>query len=127
MHGPADDSGAGLFVLWTRTTKVCPVDDLGVHGFILDNCVPVVFLGVFVSVQLDCHQRIYWRPETFWSAEYFGSSFTWVTTYSRASVLFLPGGFEKTCNYWWKLTRYSYNFVPPLPQLSWELLPNEED
>ena len=127
MHGLADDSGTGLSILWTRATKVCPFNDLGVYGFLLDNRVPVVFLGIFASIQLICYKRIYWRLETFWSDEYTGCPFTRITTYSRASVLFLPSEFERTYNCCCRLIMHSYNFVLLLLPLLWELLPNEGD
>jgi hypothetical protein len=82
MHGPVDDSGTGLSIFGTCTAKVCTFHDLGVHGFLFDNCLPVVFLGLFVSVQLQWHQRIHWGLETFWSLEYIRGSFTWITAHS---------------------------------------------
>lgn len=82
VHGPVDDSGAGLPILGTCTTEVCTFHDLGVYGFFLDNCVSVVFLGLFAGLQLLCYQRIYWGLETLRPDEYAGGPFAWITTHS---------------------------------------------
>jgi len=82
MHGPVDDSRAGISIFGACTAKVCTVDDLGVHGILLDNCISVVFLGLFAGVQLQWHQRIHWGPEAFWFAKYVGYPFTGVTAHS---------------------------------------------
>jgi hypothetical protein len=91
MYGPADDSGAGLFILWTRTAKVCPVHDMGVYGIFLNNRLPMVLLGLLISIQLLCHQRIYRQLGTLWSNWNTGNTFPWVAFDPRTSLLFLPG------------------------------------
>ena len=50
MHGLADDSGPGLLVLGTCTAEVCTFHDMGVYGIFLDNCLPMVSLGLFFSI-----------------------------------------------------------------------------
>jgi len=81
MYGPVDDSWTGLPILGTCTAKVSTFHDLGVYGFFLGDRVSVVLLGLFAGVQLLCHQRIYWGPETFRSNEYIGGPLTWITAH----------------------------------------------
>lgn len=80
MYGPADDTWAGLLVLRTRAAQVCPVDDLGVYGVFLGDCVSMVFLGVLAGVQQERDKRLYRRPEAFRTDEYSGRAFADSTT-----------------------------------------------
>jgi hypothetical protein len=82
MHGPADDPGTGLPILRTCKAEVCTVHDLGVYGFLLGYCIPVVFLGLLAGVQLLCYEWIYWQFGTLWFDRYFGDAFSWITAYS---------------------------------------------
>ena len=51
MHGATHDSGPRISLLWSCTTKVRPLNDLGMYGFFLSHCLPVVLLGIFSGFQ----------------------------------------------------------------------------
>ena len=81
MHGPAHDSGAGFPIFGFGKEEVRTVHDLGVYGIFLDNCFPMVFLGVLAGVQLHCYERIYWKFESFRIDEHPGRSFAWIAAH----------------------------------------------
>ncbi len=60
MPGPGDDSRTRLSLLWPRKTEVCTLYDLGLYGIFLDNHISMVFLGLFVGVQLVRDEWVYW-------------------------------------------------------------------
>jgi hypothetical protein len=91
MHGPAHDSGTRLPILWTRTAKVCTFYDLGVYGFFLSDCFPMVLLGLLAGLQPFCNEWIHRKLGKLRSEGCSRNAFTWITTYSRAALRFLPG------------------------------------
>jgi len=59
MHGVDHGAGTGLPILGSRATQVGSVHDLGVYGFLLCHCLPMVFLGLFIGFQLDGYKWVY--------------------------------------------------------------------
>lgn len=91
MYGLGNDTRPWVPIFWSRTKEVCIVHDLGVYGFILSNCVPMVLLGLLFGLQLLCDKRIYWQFGTLRIEGNAWHTFARIATYSRTSVLFLPG------------------------------------
>ncbi len=81
MYGPAHDSGPGIPVLGACTKEVRTVYDMGMYGLVLDYRLPMVFLGIFVSIQLLSNQWIYRQSTTFWSDEYARNAFAWIASH----------------------------------------------
>jgi len=81
VHGPAHDSGARLPLLWTRTAEVGTFYDMGVHGFFLRNCFPMVFLGLLAGLQPFRNQWIHWKSGKLRSEGCAWNALTWLTTY----------------------------------------------
>lgn len=86
-HGPR--SRISLF--WFGTPQVRSVVDLGLCWLVSCRQLPMVLLGVFASLLLNCYKWFYWKLEALWTAECVGSSEPWVATDSRVAVLVLPG------------------------------------
>lgn len=79
MHGLDHGPRSGIPILRSCATKVGIVHDLGMYGFILDNSVPMVFLGLFAGLQLDGYEWIYRRLRTFRSDECPGNAISRIT------------------------------------------------
>jgi hypothetical protein len=80
MYGPDHGARTGLPLLWSRAKKVCPLYDLGVHGFLLYNRIPMVFLGIFFGIQFDWNQWLYWRLATLWYDERPRNAVSWIAS-----------------------------------------------
>lgn len=72
--GVGHDSRTGFPLFGSGPKKVGLEHDLCLHGFLLHHHLPMVLLGLFVSLQRYRHERIHWRSETLWSYEYPGGA-----------------------------------------------------
>lgn len=102
MHGLAYDSGTGVSILGSRSTEVRAFHDMGVHGIVLDSCLPMVLLGLFLGFQFLRNEWIHRKPGAYWSQSHAWHAITWITTHPRTSIRFLPGEYTSTSN----ITKY---------------------
>ncbi len=93
QHGAFDDPRPGLPLLRPRKTQECTEYDMGMHGFLFRDNLPVVFLGLQFGVLQHGDEWIHWQPEPLRYDEDACCSVSGKSFNSRTTIRILPGMF----------------------------------
>ena len=70
LHGTRHDPRHRLPLLRARASKIRTLDDLGVHGFLLCDNLPMVLLGLLPRFLIQWDEWVHWGFEALWTDEY---------------------------------------------------------
>lgn len=65
-HGVIDGPWPRIPLLGPRAAKICPIDDVGMHGRWIRHYIPVVPVGILLGFLANGAERLYWGPQAVW-------------------------------------------------------------